>query len=116
MVDELGLASPGRVIEAEFAIDEPMNCDRIRIGQLLSNLLGNAVTHRATDKPVVVHAETRYCDYPSRTCPKAFSGRTRSLTIFRMAGIGTANIAPGTPHIQNQNRLIDARARARRVL
>lgn len=36
-----------------------MNCDRIRIGQLLSNLLGNAVTHGAADKPVVVHAETR---------------------------------------------------------
>jgi phosphoserine phosphatase RsbU/P len=38
VVDELRLASPGRVIEAEFAIDEPVNCDRIRIGQLLSNL------------------------------------------------------------------------------
>ncbi|MHC2476521.1 hypothetical protein ACVJF0_007498 [Bradyrhizobium elkanii] len=59
MVDELRLASPGRVIETEFAIHEPVNCDRIRIGQLLSNLLGNAVTHGATDKPVVVHAETR---------------------------------------------------------
>ena len=45
--------------EAEFAIDEPVRCDRIRIGQLLSNLLGNAVTHGAADKPVVVHAETR---------------------------------------------------------
>jgi len=45
--------------EAEFAIDEPVHCDRIRIGQLLSNLLGNAVTHGAADKPVVVHAETR---------------------------------------------------------
>ena len=45
--------------EAEFAIDEPVHCDRIRIGQLLSNLLGNAVTHGAADKPVVVHAKTR---------------------------------------------------------
>ena len=59
VVDELRLASPGRVIETEFAIHEPVNCDRIRIGQLLSNLLGNAVTHGATDKPIVVHAETR---------------------------------------------------------
>lgn len=45
--------------EAELAIDEPVHCDRIRIGQLLSNLLGNAVTHGAADKPVVVHAKTR---------------------------------------------------------
>jgi phosphoserine phosphatase RsbU/P len=59
VVDELRLSSPGRVIEAYFAIDEPVNCDRTRIGQLLSNLLGNAVTHGAADKPVVVHAETR---------------------------------------------------------
>jgi Transposase DDE domain len=45
----------------------------------------------------------RYGFYSSRTCPRAFSGRTRSLTIFRMASIGTARIAPGKPHIQNQN-------------
>jgi sigma-B regulation protein RsbU (phosphoserine phosphatase) len=60
VVDELRLASPGRVIEADFAIDRPVNCDRIRIGQLLSNLLGNALTHGAADKPVVVHAQTRH--------------------------------------------------------
>jgi sigma-B regulation protein RsbU (phosphoserine phosphatase) len=46
------------VIEAELATDQPVHCDRIRIGQLLSNLLGNALTHGATDKPVVVHADT----------------------------------------------------------
>ena len=59
VVDELRLASPGRVIEAEFAIDRPVNCDRTRIGQLLSNLLGNALTHGAGNKPVLVHAETK---------------------------------------------------------
>jgi phosphoserine phosphatase RsbU/P len=59
VVDELRLASPGRVIEAEFTIDEPVKCDRTRIGQLLSNLLGNALTHGAAGKPVVVHAETK---------------------------------------------------------
>ncbi|MGY3607654.1 MULTISPECIES: ATP-binding protein [unclassified Bradyrhizobium] len=59
IVDELRLASPGRVIEAEFKIDRPVNCDRSRIGQMLSNLLGNALTHGAPDQPVVVHAETR---------------------------------------------------------
>ncbi|MET4476512.1 PAS domain-containing sensor histidine kinase [Bradyrhizobium sp. F1.13.3] len=58
VVDELRLATPGRVIEAEFDIDRPVNCDRTRIGQLLSNLLGNALTHGSANKPVVVHAET----------------------------------------------------------
>ena len=36
-----------------------MNCDRTRIGQLLSNLLGNALTHGKSDKPVIIHAATR---------------------------------------------------------
>lgn len=58
MVDELRLASPGRVIKTEFAIDRPVNCDLFRVGQLLSNLLGNALTHGASNNPVVVHAET----------------------------------------------------------
>ena len=56
VVDELRLASPGRVIEADFKINRAVNCDRSRIGQLLSNLLGNALTHGASNKPVVVHA------------------------------------------------------------
>jgi sigma-B regulation protein RsbU (phosphoserine phosphatase) len=59
VVDELRLASSGRVIEANFAIDRPVNCDRMRVGQLLSNLLGNALAHGAVDRPVVVHAATR---------------------------------------------------------
>lgn len=57
MVDELRLATPGRTIEANLAVDQPVHCDRIRIGQLLSNLLGNALAHGAPDKPVVVHAD-----------------------------------------------------------
>lgn len=59
VVDELRLAWPGRVIEADFKIDRPVNCDRSRIGQLLSNLVGNALTHGASARPVVVHGETR---------------------------------------------------------
>jgi sigma-B regulation protein RsbU (phosphoserine phosphatase) len=58
VVDELRLASPGRQIEAEFALTQPVNCDRSRIGQLVSNLIGNALTHGASDTPVRVHAET----------------------------------------------------------
>ena len=63
VVDELRLASPGRVIESDFKIGRTVNCDRSRIGQLLSNLLGNALTHGASNKPVVVHGETRQDEF-----------------------------------------------------
>jgi sigma-B regulation protein RsbU (phosphoserine phosphatase) len=58
VVDELRTASPGRVIETSMAITEPVDCDRTRIGQLVSNLIGNALTHGAPDKPVRVGART----------------------------------------------------------
>src|ERR1700710_2173943 len=58
VIDELRVSSPGREIEAEFAIDVPVDCDRTRIGQLASNLVGNALTHRASNLPVRVRAET----------------------------------------------------------
>jgi sigma-B regulation protein RsbU (phosphoserine phosphatase) len=59
VVDELRLASPGRIIETEFNIERPVNCDAQRLGQMLSNLVGNAITHGSSSKPVIVHAETR---------------------------------------------------------
>jgi sigma-B regulation protein RsbU (phosphoserine phosphatase) len=59
VVDELRTASPQRVIETSFEIIHPVNCDRTRIGQLASNLIGNALTHGAPDKPVRVGAKTQ---------------------------------------------------------
>jgi len=35
-----------------------VQCDAVRLGQLVSNLLGNALTHGATDAPVYLHAHT----------------------------------------------------------
>jgi phosphoserine phosphatase RsbU/P len=58
VVDELRTASPHRLIETSFEITEPVNCDRTRIGQLVSNLIGNALTHGAPDQPVRVAAKT----------------------------------------------------------
>jgi sigma-B regulation protein RsbU (phosphoserine phosphatase) len=58
VVDELRTASPQRLIETSFEISEPVNCDRTRIGQLASNLIGNALTHGARDRPVRVGAKT----------------------------------------------------------
>jgi phosphoserine phosphatase RsbU/P len=58
VIDELRLSSPGRQIEVEYAIDQPVDCDRTRIGQLVSNLVGNALSHGATNEPVRVRAGT----------------------------------------------------------
>lgn len=58
VVDELRTSSPDRIIETSFRITEAVNCDRARVGQLLSNLVGNALTHGAHDQPVRVGAET----------------------------------------------------------
>lgn len=56
VVSELRSISPDQVIVETYALDAPVRCDRMRIGQLLSNLLGNALTHGAKDKPVRVDA------------------------------------------------------------
>ncbi len=58
VIDELRLSSPGRQIDAAYAIEEPVNCDRSRIGQLVSNLVGNALSHGSAKEPVRVRAET----------------------------------------------------------
>ena len=56
VVSELRAAWPDRAITAEIVLPHPVDCDRARIGQLLSNLLSNALTHGAPERPVVVRA------------------------------------------------------------
>lgn len=59
IVAELRSSHLDRTIETKFDLTETANCDGQRIGQLFSNLLGNAITHGSPDKPIVVHAKTR---------------------------------------------------------
>ncbi len=54
VVDETVMSWPQRRIDVEFDMREAVICDSSRIGQLCSNLLGNAVAHGAADMPVVV--------------------------------------------------------------
>jgi len=58
VVSELRSIAPDQKIMARYALEEPVFCDRMRIGQLLSNLLGNALTHGAKDQPVKIDAST----------------------------------------------------------
>lgn len=56
VVEELRSSNPNRAIETDFTIPDPIPCDPQRVAQLLSNLLGNAITHGAHDQPIVVRA------------------------------------------------------------
>jgi len=59
IVAELHSIAPDRQVDEHYDLDGPIDCDRMRIGQLVSNLLGNALTHGAKDLPVRLEATTR---------------------------------------------------------
>lgn len=58
VIAELQTVWPGVTIETEMDIAEPVNCDRGKIGQLLSNLLGNAITYGDQNRSVQVSANS----------------------------------------------------------
>jgi signal transduction histidine kinase len=59
VVAELRSSHMDRTIETKFNLTETVNCDGQRIGQLFSNLLGNAITHGSPEKPIDVRATTQ---------------------------------------------------------
>ena len=58
VVAELRAVHPDRVIEAEISPPDAIICDPSRLAQLLSNLIGNALTHGDKASPVSVRAGT----------------------------------------------------------
>lgn len=58
VVDEIRSVHPEIVIHTDFELDRDVRCDHPRISQLLSNLLGNAVTHGDRTRPIRVGATT----------------------------------------------------------
>ncbi|RZJ89736.1 MAG: GAF domain-containing sensor histidine kinase [Chryseobacterium sp.] len=52
VIDELQLAWPENEFITDIQLSTPLNADYRRIAQLLSNLLGNAITHGEKGKPV----------------------------------------------------------------
>lgn len=56
VVGELRSAHRGRAIRTDFTLARPVACDPDRIGQLLSNLLANALVHGSPDSEVEVRA------------------------------------------------------------
>jgi PAS domain S-box-containing protein len=55
VIEELRGVHPERSVVVDIELQEPVECDRQRIGQLLSNLLGNAFVYGAPDTPIQVH-------------------------------------------------------------
>ena len=58
VVSEMRAIAPDRQIMTDLDITQPVDCDPDRIGQLTSNLVGNALTHGAPGVPVEVEART----------------------------------------------------------
>jgi sigma-B regulation protein RsbU (phosphoserine phosphatase) len=58
VVQELQASRPERAIVTSFDLTTPVTCDPTRIGQMASNLIGNALTHGAADQPVQVQAKS----------------------------------------------------------
>jgi len=54
VVDEIRSAHPHRDIRVELDFPQPSIVDRLRISQLFSNLVSNAVTHGAEEQPVEI--------------------------------------------------------------
>lgn len=56
VIGELRVANPDRDIVVRIDADAPVHADPARVAQLFSNLLANALTHGAPERPVEVEA------------------------------------------------------------
>jgi PAS domain S-box-containing protein len=63
IVNEIQSAYPERIIETDFTLQQPIDVDPVRLEQMFSNLLANAVTHGAPDEPIVVSAKLSGLDF-----------------------------------------------------
>nr|WP_267966967.1 MULTISPECIES: HAMP domain-containing sensor histidine kinase [Rhizobium/Agrobacterium group] len=57
IINEILVAHPERIIETDFDVHRPVDVDHARLEQLVSNLLGNAITHGASDRPITLSAK-----------------------------------------------------------
>lgn len=99
VVQELRIAWPNRTITTDIAIGRPLACDPERIGQLLSNLISNALTHGDPAGVVAVHAQCEGAIFelsvvndgdpiPDDALPQLFLPFKRRMTDQPQAGLG----------------------------
>lgn len=99
VVDELKIANASREVVTEFSLSARVHCDAARIQQLLSNLLGNALTHGAANHAVVVRTVAEGSEavisvsnggepIPSHMLPKVFEPYWRPPSSSPGGGLG----------------------------
>ena len=59
VIEELSIANPERIILLELRGRQPFELDPVRIEQVLSNLVGNALVHGAPETPIEVFVDVR---------------------------------------------------------
>lgn len=98
-VEEIRASQPQAVFVERINLGETVYCDPLRISQLLSNLLGNAVTHGSVATPihldvtqacgeVVISVTNRGAPISPRMMPLLFEPFTRSEAGGRGEGLG----------------------------
>ncbi|GGC87838.1 GAF domain-containing sensor histidine kinase [Chelatococcus reniformis] len=98
VLSELSLAHPDRRIETDLTIPDALECDCGRIGQMLSNLLANALTHGDPADPISVEAKSRGGAFllsvsnsgkaiPEETVKRLFQPYTRGESLSKQ-GLG----------------------------
>lgn len=98
-LDEVQASHPHAVIRHSLDVTAGIYCDALRITQLLSNLLGNAVTHGAPNTPievrvfheedeVVISVVNQGTPIPAQLMPLLFEPFTRSEAGQRGEGLG----------------------------
>jgi hypothetical protein len=103
-IGELSDSNLSRAVRSEIAVHGTVQCDSVRLQQLLSNLVGNALAHGSEEVPIVVQARTEAEQLvvsvinggppSSRTFCRKFSNRTGArLRARRAAAWGSACIS-----------------------
>ncbi|WP_308737929.1 GAF domain-containing sensor histidine kinase [Rhizobium sp. TH2] len=99
VVDEFRSAAPERMILTDLHVTSPVKVDKIRLGQLLSNLVGNALAHGDPDREVRVEAKTRDGQFelavenhgtpiPAEVLPRLFEPFSQSADNAPQVGLG----------------------------
>lgn len=99
VVGEVLASNPDCRIEVDIRLQAGIYCDPGRMGQLLSNLLGNAVTHGARQSPIILLARIEEDDLllsvtnqgepiPASMMPLLFQPFTRCEAGARGEGLG----------------------------
>lgn len=98
-LEEVQASHPHAVVVHSLEVPSGIYCDALRVTQLLSNLLGNAVTHGSTTTPIkvrvsgdedalVIVVSNQGAPIPAQLMPLLFEPFTRSEAGQRGEGLG----------------------------